>query len=167
MRIPAYAKERHLFLNGEEISCEEEKLDQGYRVMRRVWKEGDCVELQMDFPVRRIYANPLIRADENCVALMRGPLVYCMEGVDNGENLQNLRIPKKAEFTLTEGESGDGLPEEIVRIRLQGIRVRFDSGDLYAEKPPRVEVAVLQAIPYYAWGNRGENQMRVWMPERS
>ncbi len=167
IRIPAYAGKRHVFLNGEELSCEEKELDHGYLLLRRVWKKGDCVELQAEFPVRRIYANPLIRADENCVALMRGPLVYCMEGADNGGQLQNLRIPRNAEFTLVSGESADGLPEDIVRIRLQGIRVRFAAEDLYAEEPPQQEIAALQAIPYYAWGNRGENQMRVWMPEQA
>ncbi len=166
IRIPSYSCNRKVLINGEEIPCEEKDLQQGYLFLNRIWKEGDCVELRSDFPVRRIYANPLIRADENCIALMRGPLVYCMEGIDNGGELQNLRIPIDVKFTLTQGEGEDGLPDEIVRIRFQGMRVSFHSDDLYSEQPPREEKLSLQAIPYYAWGNRGINQMRVWMPQQ-
>lgn len=164
IRIPAYARMRKLFLNGKKIACEDGDLEHGYRIIRRVWKEGDVVEFETDFPVRIIYSNPLIRANQNCLAFMRGPLVYCLEGVDNGGTLQNIRIPEDAGFTLASGEVGDGLPEEIVRIHFRGLRESFSSDELYSEKEPEEKPISLKAIPYYAWGNRGENQMRVWMP---
>lgn len=166
IRIPSYACSRTVLVNGEEFPCTEKDLERGYLLLHRTWKEGDCVELQSKFVVRKFYANPLIRADENCVALMRGPLVYCMEGIDNGGELQNLRIPADVEFTLVQGDEEDRLPAEIVRIRFQGTRVSFASDDLYSEQPPKEEEVSLQAIPYYAWGNRGLNQMRVWMPQQ-
>ncbi|WP_349124114.1 hypothetical protein [Allocoprococcus comes] len=61
---------------------------------------GDIITCQIDMPVRKLYANPLVRADAGCVALMRGPLVYAFEGIDNGEDLSALRIPRDASIQI-------------------------------------------------------------------
>ena len=71
----------------------------GYARLRRMWKPGDVVELAMDMPVRRVKAHAKVKADVGRVALMRGPIVYCLEGVDNGGKVQNLFIPPEAQFT--------------------------------------------------------------------
>lgn len=115
-----------------------------------------------EHPVRKVYANTNVREDEGCVALMRGPVGYCFEGVDNGECIQALRIPReiKAKTELCM----EGVLEGNVLIQLPGYRME-SSDALYPEERPKRTDVMLTAIPYYAWANRGENQMRVWMPE--
>lgn len=126
------------------------------------WGENDVVTLTFDLPVRKIYANTNVREDEGCVALMRGQVVYCFEGVDNGECIQALRIPReiKSETELCR----EGVLEGNVLIHLPGYRMESSDALYSEERPKRIDVT-LTAIPYYAWANRGENQMCVWMPE--
>jgi len=137
-------------------------MEKGYAYITRKWKEGDRVSIHFPMKVRKVYANQHVREDAGCVALLRGPIVYCLEGADNGEMLQSLRIPKelKAEaYTCKEGIlSGNTL------LKIEGFRM-VGGRELYSEKPPVKERAVLTAIPYYTWANRGENQMRVWIQE--
>lgn len=160
IRIPAYAKDVRLTINGVPTECHSEK---GFCYLNRCWGRQDVVELCFDMPVCRIYANTAVRADAGCVALKRGPVVYCFEGVDNGPALQALRIPRSSEFCPTLAK--DAVLGEIPVLRGEGLRMTSSEG-LYSEHPPREEMVTLQAIPYYAWGNRGRNQMRVWMLER-
>lgn len=74
----------------------------GILYINQIWREGDTIEITFDMPVREVYANNKVRDDEGCVALMRGPIVYCFEGVDNDGDVQSLRIPEnvKAEAVL-------------------------------------------------------------------
>ena len=148
-------------VNGEKTdaaSC----IKDGYLYLKQNWGENDVIELTFDLPVRKIYANTNVREDEGCVALMRGPVVYCFEGVDNGECIQALRIPReiKAETELCK----EGVLAGNVLIHLPGYRME-SSDALYSEERPKRTDVMLTAIPYYVWANRGENQMRVWMPE--
>ena len=139
-------------------------LKKGYVYITRSWAPGDRVELNFPMEVRKVYANQHVREDAGCVALLRGPVVYCFEGVDNGELIQSLRIPKelKAESYVCE----EGVLKGNVLLKIEGYRM-VGSDALYSEEPPVKEKAQLTAIPYYAWANRGENQMRVWMQEEA
>lgn len=121
------------------------------------------MEVTFSMPVRKIYCNTAVRENEGCVALMRGPFVYCFEGVDNGGRLQELRIPENVEFThsVIDTEPLRGL----IAVEFDGIRVHSRE-ELYSEEKPAQEKVRLKAIPYFAWGNRGKNQMKVWMLER-
>ena len=103
-----------------------------------------------------------MREDAGCVALMRGPLVYCFEQEDNGPNLQTLRIPTDA--VLTVENVSDPVLGSYTAVKATGLRLTPGS-DLYSSEPPKGEETVLHAIPYYLWGNRSEGAMRVWMPE--
>lgn len=113
-------------------------------------------------PVRKVFASQRVRADVGCVALMRGPVVYCFEGADNGDDIQALRIPRelKAETYICE----EGVLKGNVCLKINGYRMQ-SSEALYSEQRPEKLDTELVAIPYYAWANRGESQMRVWMPE--
>ncbi|TCL54633.1 hypothetical protein EDD76_11956 [Kineothrix alysoides] len=137
-------------------------LKSGYLYITRTWKDGDIVDIQFAMPGRKIFANQRVRDNAGCVALMRGPIVYCFEGVDNGENIQALRIPKemKAEPFLWK----EGVLKGNVCLRMEGYCMEGNN-ELYSEERPAKKHAELTAIPYYAWANRGENQMRVWMLE--
>lgn len=148
-------------VNGEKTDAAS-RIKDGYLYLKQNWGENDVVALTFDLPVRKIYANTNVREDEGCVALMRGPVVYCFEGADNGECIQALRIPReiKAETELCK----EGVLAGNVLIHLPGYRME-SSDALYSEERPKRTDVMLTAIPYYAWANRGENQMRVWMPE--
>ena len=134
----------------------------GYLYLNCSWKSGDLLELTLDLPVRRIYANPLVRENAGRVALMRGPLVYCLEQEDNGAQLQTIRIPKDA--ALSAFETADPVLGSYTAVSVSGLRLIPD-GSLYSEQPAKAESVPLHAIPYYLWGNRSEGEMRVWISE--
>lgn len=162
IHLPGWVDKRSLKLTccGQEI-CVEEICKDGYLEFRRRWGERDVITLEFSIPVRRIYANQKVREDAGRTALMRGPSVYCFEGADNPGLLQSYVIPselKTEEFTCTEGPLKGN-----VLLRVKAVKLKNRSEALYTELPPEKEEATLTAVQYYTWGNRGENQMRVWM----
>ena len=159
LRIPRFAKELKITVNGEPWQAVPEK---GYAYLSRGWAQGDVVQVHFDMPVRRIYANPAVRANAGRVALMRGPLVYCLEGIDNSAPLQALHLPRSSGFALH--PAPEGVLKGNLLLTAQGLRY-VDRPVLYSDEPPRQEPVTLTAVPYYAWGNRGLNQMLVWIPE--
>ncbi len=166
VHIPAYVKiedeETVVTVNGEPVALKD-SLRKGYLYLERRWEENDRVEIRFAMPVRKLFANQKVREDAGCVAIMRGPVVYCFEGTDNGEDIQALRIPRQmqAETLLCR----EGVLKGNVLLKINGFRMKTGSDELYSEERPQKEETVLTAVPYYAWANRGENQMRVWMLE--
>ena len=158
--IPGYIRQMTVKLNGEEIDWKSQVKD-GYCYIKRVWGKNDSVTFSFDLEVRRIYANQKVREDAGCVALMRGPFVYCFEGADNDVLLQSAVIPKNMESRVYRCENG--ILKGNVLIEVKGIRYEGNPDELYSEEEPVKKEMRLTAIPYYTWGNRGENQMRVWM----
>ena len=161
IRIPAYAKNCRLYVNGKENALDN-IMKKGYAYVSRNWSKDDKVEIIFDMPVRRVYCNTSVRDNEGCVALLRGPIVYAFEGVDNGDKLQELRVPRNAEFKVI--DSTDSMFDKLKEIEFEGYRVH-SSDELYSEEEPQVTPVKMKAIPYFTWGNRGLNQMRVWMIE--
>lgn len=159
IRIPGWCKKWELKVNGQGA---EFQMKEGYAYLRRAWNAGDSVELSLGMEPRRIYANPKVRADAGCVALARGPIVYCMEEADNGENLAALRLPRDSGVYVSVGK--DKRIGDVPVLEAQGIRLRSDDA-LYSGKPPVEEEVSLTAVPYYTWGNRGAGGMRVWIHE--
>ncbi len=113
----------------------------GYASIRRNWLPGDRLELTMDMPVRQVKANERVVDDAGKVAIERGPIVYCAEGVDNGGKALSLTVPAGTTFRPVMQ------PE-----KLGGIVSLTGSGGANA----------LTLIPYYAWSHRGANEMAVW-----
>lgn len=159
LRLPRFAKNAVVSVNGEVQQAAREK---GYVYLLRRWKEDDLVRVTFEMPVRRIYANPAVRADAGRVALMRGPLVYCMEGADNPGLLQSLRLPRDSRFAIHPVE--DGVLKGNVILTADGWQ-NVCGPELYSDEPPRQKPVTLTAVPYYTWGNRGLNQMLVWIAE--
>jgi len=126
-------------------------LDKGYAGILRAWKRGDVVELSLPMPVRRIVAKAEVQADLGRIAVQRGPLVYCAEGVDNGGHVLDLAIPDTAPLTA-----------EFRPDLLRGVAVLKGMGVTAAGLKDREIVLV----PYYAWANRGAGEMAVWFPRR-
>lgn len=117
------------------------------------------VQLIMDMPPRWYEANGLVADCAGMAALMRGPVVYCAEGVDNGSALWSLRADIAAPVRVT-AESFGGLPV----LEAEGLR-KTDNGlsALYSPAGEGYQACQLRFIPYYAFANRGETDMRVWM----
>ncbi len=123
------------------------------------------IELELDMTPKRWYANPLVSEDVNKVSIARGPQVFCAEGVDNGDNLHLLMLPKSAALKCS---WQDELLEGVEVIEADGLRtVAAREGGLYrTTKAKSSEPAKIKMIPYYAWANRGRNEMRVWLNEK-
>jgi hypothetical protein len=132
------------------------RLEQGFAVLRRTWKAGDRVELDLPMPVRRVLAHEAVEADRSRVALERGPVVYCVEGADHDGRALHLVLPDDAKLAP---EPRPDLLGGVTVLRGEG-RGAFRQTDGSVELRP----AALTAIPYYAWCHRGPNEMQVWLP---
>lgn len=166
LRLPDWCPEASLQVNGEVVELEGALLQDGYIRLARQWCAGDVVELKLAMPVTRMYSHPLVRGNAGKVALQRGPLVYCLEQADNGANLHELVLPREAEL---HAEYEAELLGGIVTVRTEAVRITGPDwdGGLYSASPRLTEQpAALKFIPYYAWANRGEGEMMVWVRER-
>ena len=134
----------------------------GYVRVARLWQTGDSVVLSLDMPVQRVWAHPDVRDDSGYVALQRGPLVYCLEGVDNAVPLNHIRLSKEANF---ESYFDPTLLRGVTVIRGEGSALETGDWDgvLYRTTPPSRRPYSFVAIPYYAWDNRQPGEMRVWI----
>jgi DUF1680 family protein len=163
LRFPGWCREGRLYLNGEYIAYESH-LENGYITLTREWQSDDELRLQWLMPVTRVYAHPQVKADHGKVALMRGPLVYCLEEMDQSVALEDLRLLKDAGFdTSFDPHILEGM------ITLHGRALAIDreawGKALYRDHPPKMKETTFTAIPYFAWDNREPGQMRVWLPE--
>ncbi|MFB3828483.1 MAG: glycoside hydrolase family 127 protein [Bryobacteraceae bacterium] len=129
--------------------------------VRRLWKPGARVRLALDVAPRLTAAHPLTRENHAKLAVERGPLVYCLEQPDNGP-VFGLALNLKAGFREERAEVLGG----IVRLRHAGLSFPI-GGPLYETFQPRPgKPAELTFIPYYAWANRDQGEMAVWIPYR-
>ena len=161
-RIPRWCKSPTLRVNGENLELES-MMDRGYARVTRTWSKGDHVELQLPMMVRRIYAHPNVRVNAGKIALARGPMVYCLEEVDNGEVLAQIALPKDA--TLSAAFDAE-LLGGVVEVRGEGLRSENPEwSELYREIRPKQKPVPIRAIPYFAWNNRGVGEMLVWIRE--
>lgn len=159
LRLPGWAPGARLAVNGEAADIDA-LLQDGYVRLKRLWQKGDRVELDLDMPVATVHAHPRIGADQGRVALMRGPLVYCLEGADNGAFLNSVVLAEGAAFRCEAVDELGG----IVAIEADGFReAADDAAPLYATRPPDRRPAKLRAVPYYAWDNREPGEMLVWL----
>jgi uncharacterized protein len=136
-----------------------------YIEVRREWKAGDVVELELPMAVRVLEAHPYVEEARNHVAVMRGPVVYCLESVDLPARVEvmDVIVRADAQFKPRRVEELGGV------VVLEGKGVVSEPGDwtsqLYREYQPGASREVdLRLIPYYAWDNRGESEMTVWLP---
>ncbi len=145
-----------LRLNGKDINF---ILDKGYAVIDREWKKGDEITLQLPLNVERVISNENIQANKGLVALQRGPLVYCLEHADNNGKTTNIMLPDQISFTTSFNPSLLG-GLEVIRSKVPVVDI---SGDGQSVTTVLKEIT---AIPYFAWANRGEGEMQIWVPRR-
>ena len=161
-RIPGWSKGATATLNGESIDVAANVRD-GYLAIARQWKDGDILVLDIPLEPRIVWPHPEIRQDAGRVALARGPLVYCLEGVDNNFSLNRVRVDPGANFA---GEfRADALGGVMV---LRGKARLAETGDwgktLYRGEAPKLIETDITAVPYFAWDNRAPGEMLVWLP---
>lgn len=157
IRIPAWSKTWQIAVNGQIL---EASLRKGYLYLPIA--DGDRVELTLDDTPRFQYASTKIPELTGKTALCRGPLVYCFEGIDNEDDVLSLSLKRSGNLTISAYD--ETLLCGSASISVDAMRCANIDG-LYADTAPTMTPCKAIAIPYYTWGNRGENQMRVWMEE--
>jgi DUF1680 family protein len=131
--------------------------EKGYLKIARTWKEGDVVRLHLPMPIERVYAHPKVKADIGRVALQRGPVVYCLEGVDNGGQVRDLALPRSAKLSATYTKD---LLRGVVVVKGEALAVSGGKDEKRATEPRG-----FTAVPYFSWDNRKPGPMVVWLPE--
>ncbi len=142
IRIPGWCRNWTASIGGVQIDPAESSMDRGYLCIDRKWKGETVIRLSFDMPVEVVSADPRVKADEGKRALMRGPLVYCMEGIDNVGTYQSARLDSTTTFTT-----------EYDASLLCGVQT------ISAETPE----GTLLFVPYYSWDNREACPMKVWV----
>ncbi|CAN5682077.1 glycoside hydrolase family 127 protein [soil metagenome] len=162
LRKPGWCKSYRLMINGKTPIVIDK--DNGYIIAGRNWKAGDKIELLLDMPATLLESNPLVEETRNQVTVKRGPIVYCLESAD---------LPKQNVFDVM-------IP---ANIKLQPVPMKIDIGHvtaltgearllqntnwkntLYKEVNTNSTPIKIKLIPYFAWANRGQTDMTVWMP---
>lgn len=144
LRFPGWCRSLEVKINGKVI--ESPVIEKGYIRLDGEWKKGDSVTLELSMPVERVYSDPRVKADTGKVALQRGPIVYCLEEVDNQSDFDKISLPAEAKFFT-----------EYKPDLLDGVVV------INAQCPGNGRK--LSAIPYYTWDNRVPGRMTVWVNE--
>jgi len=169
MRIPGWTNTVQVAINGKPITGA--KPGQ-YLPVRRRWSGGDRVTLQFNMEPQFLEANAQVTENNGRVAVQRGPLVYCMEQIDQDEGVAIKDVALRVD------EKGGGhFQEKFEKDLLGGVLVLRHSGAVYEESPDRSALyfshsapprksrsAQLTFIPYYAWANRAQTPMQVWTP---
>jgi DUF1680 family protein len=163
LRLPGWCRGASAKLNGRPLRLEPLTRN-GYARVKRLWQPGDEVVLTLPMPVERIEANPAVVAGAGRVALQRGPVVYCLEAVDNGENLNDILLPRGAKLAAK-------LDRKLLGgvVAITGAARRLDrtdwKGALYRPAGSRTRAARIKAVPYCVWDNRKPGEMLVWIRE--
>jgi DUF1680 family protein len=116
-------------------------------------------------PVKLLESNPLVEETRNQTCVKRGPLVYCLEGMDiqGGKKIDDVMIPADIKFTLRKTLI-DGSPIVVLDGKAQLANEESWNNTLYRPVSDSDKTVNITLIPYYAWGNRGKAEMTVWMP---
>jgi DUF1680 family protein len=162
LRVPGWAEGSTLAVNGKPVAVVAGR----YAEVRRTWAAGDVVELTLPMKPRLVEAHPLVEEARNQVAVMRGPLVYCLESTDlpKGTGVQGVALPRDVKLTP---RSDRGLLGGVAVLEgtAEAAADAVWGDGLYREfKPSAPRPVGIKLIPYYAWANRGKSEMTVWMP---
>lgn len=171
LRVPGWCQSFGLRVNGRDVHG---RLEKGYMPIERTWKTGDVVEADFAMPPFLVEANPRIDGVRGCLAIQRGPIVYCLDAHDQPVEVNLLDVRMDPSEALTARWQSD-LLDGVMTIEATGYqpdRSDWLEEGLYRPLIPGKELRAserkvkLTAIPYYAWGNRGLKSMRVWIPHR-
>jgi len=164
LRIPEWASGTTVKVNGEPY--EGGIIPGSYLALKRSWSMGDMVEIEFPMEVRLVRSHPRVVENRNHVAVMRGPVVYCFEGADLPEGVKVSEIHFPTDMQIEANYSADTLGGATI-LEMEACRVidQTQPEALYSSYiPPTVEEVNIRMIPYYAWANRGVDEMAVWIP---
>lgn len=159
IRIPDWSKITSIYINGKIANL---KIVDGY-AYSEILAKGDCIKIILDDAVKKIHATTKVASDSGAVALQRGPLVYCFEGIDNDSDVLSLVLPHDSKITACDFDKD--LLNGTTKLTANGLRAK-DFDTLYSFDDVEYQPTLLTAVPYYTWGNRGITQMRVWICEK-
>ena len=167
LRLPEWCERWEVAVNGEATG--ELSTVNSYIPLTREWKPGDVIEYNMEMPIRTVWAHPAVRALQGRMALQRGPIVYCLEGVDHGEIMLD-------RISIDPQHVADEFQVEHREDLLGGVSVLHGKGSvideggwedtLYRNQQPSSKSIDITAIPYFVWDNRAPGEMRIWMRAR-
>ncbi len=162
MRLPGWCEQATLQIDDQDPLPATAGED-GYIRIEREWRDTTRVTLTLDMPVQCIEAHPATDDNAGRIALQRGPVLFCLEGKDNGRHLHDILLLREAEITVAFGDAdlGDGIPVLTANARRRDPAAW--SGRLYGSTPSPIIPQDVRAIPYYLWNNRGEGEMLVWI----
>jgi DUF1680 family protein len=167
LRLPAWCEGWQIAVNGEQpASTDDMGTSKGYIHLKREWHPGDVVTYKMEMPIRAVWAHPAVRDLQGRVALERGPLVYCLEGIDHdGTVLDRIAIDPHNLANEFQVKQDDQLLGGVNVLHGKGTVVDESGWEdvLYRNRPPSSKSIDITAIPYYAWDNRTPGQMRIWL----
>ena len=137
----------HVAVNGNNVQCTPDA--DGYLTLSKKWKKGDVVEVEFDMPVNRVYTDEKVKDNVGKVALMKGPVLYCLEGIDNDFDIEKMELSPSNE-----------IESAYDTTILSGTHLLKGEG-IVQDKPIR-----FKAIPYYLWQNRGISALVMLINER-
>jgi uncharacterized protein len=160
LRVPGWSENSFLRVNGGVVEAADAVFERGYLHLAREWRSGDTITLDLDLSPQLVRAHPAVPQALGRVALQRGPLVYCVEQVDNGAQLDALLVGSAIAWE-EQPRRGSALPALIA----PGLRVSAEGWDgaLYRTADPNLTQVRIVAVPYCEWDNRTQGEMRVWM----
>ncbi len=168
LRIPVWCQQATFTVNGETFTP---SIENGYALLERTWQSGDTVGLELLMEPVLMTGHPRVDAVRGCVAIQRGPIVFCVEEVDQDASVDLLDVQIDADGPLVDAWAPD-LLGGVVTVEATGSVVDTDAwaGGMYrtygSARNSHSLPITLKAIPYYAWANRGANAMRVWLPRQ-
>lgn len=159
LRIPGWCSE------WERPIKESVTVKDGYSYIQKNWDGEETISFCFPMIPKLQEADDRVREDIGKVALTRGPVVYCLEEADNGENLHLISVSDNLETKEEEIQIGG---RKMLAIKTNGFqklscKVEKEEGLYHTYKKPQYETKELTWIPYYAWANRGEGEMQVWV----
>ena len=168
LRIPGWADRAQVAVNGKPITGARSG---EYLPLQRKWSSGDKITLQMEMPVQVLEANYHVEDNNGRVAVQHGPLLYCLEEVDQSnvalsDVAMDLGKDPSARFQT---ERRSDLLGGVLVLRLEGVALERSTSELslysrYSGASVKTRRVPLTMIPYYAWANRNATSMQVWTP---
>jgi DUF1680 family protein len=157
LRVPGWCKQTPT-ISVQNESLGKVPVEKGMVAIHRKWKAGAVVHLKLPMPVEHVYADPRVKADVGRVALQRGPIVYGLEGADNGDQVRSFSLPRASALTARFQKD---LLGGVVTVHGEAVAVNLGKdGNSLAQPVP------FQAVPYCVWDNRQPGPMVVWLLER-
>ena len=153
IRKPYWCTDVDIKVNGNDAIY---TLEKGYMYLG-LTETNNTIDIKMDMPVRIVRSNPKVHEDSKKTAVMRGPIVYCAEGIDNNFPLNQILFSEKCEYKV---DKSNDLDADILKLK---VKIPKEIDELYTYKPFEYIDKELTLIPFYCFANRGETEMRVWL----